>query len=103
MRGSEVVICAVPVQVAALQDPIARAAKAADVKLFVLSDFGTSTDSFENNLGHRFGVKQSMKKLLREKIDLPYVSFYTGAFTDFFFVYVNYPLKSCEANIVHCY
>lgn len=90
LRGSEVVICTLPVPVAALQAPIARAAKAAGAQLFVLSDFGSSTDSFENNIKHRFGVKQSMKKVLREEIGIPYVSFYTGAFTDFFFVYVKY-------------
>lgn len=72
---------------AALQPHIAKAAKVAGAQLFVLSDYGNSTEGYTER---RFGLKEGMKNLLRDELNLPYATFYVGAITDFFFTYVFY-------------
>jgi hypothetical protein len=62
--------------------PLANAAKAAGVKLFVPSDFGNRTEGKTQGM---WGIKESVKEHL-VKIGLPYARFFTGAFIDWFLV-----------------
>lgn len=81
LRDIDVVISTVSGEAIASQPEIARAAKASGAQLFVPSDFGTNIDDSTDGF---HGVKNSLKTLLRE-IKLPYTSFYTGGFTDYFY------------------
>jgi len=62
---------------------LAVAAKSANVKLFVPSDFGTKLSKIEP--GTPAFEKQKLHNKLKE-LDLPFVSFRTGLFTDAIFV-----------------
>jgi hypothetical protein len=61
------------------QVPLAVAAKAAGVKLFVPSEFGNNTDDVKDGM---LAAKTAVVSKLKE-IGLPYTSYYTGPFSDF--------------------
>jgi hypothetical protein len=61
------------------QETLAKAAKAAGVKLFVPSEYGIDTEDAASGV---FLAKKRFSNLLRE-IDLPYVKIFTGLWTDY--------------------
>lgn len=87
LQNIDVVIAAVTVTPDALnsQIPLANAAKAAGVKLFVPSEFGNPT---AGKTGGMWSIKDAIKKYLLT-IDLPYAQFFNGAFIDWFLI--NHP------------
>ena len=78
LEGVEAVISTLGVTAASLQIPIAEAAKAAGVKLFIPSEFGASTDGAEE--GHL-----AAKRALSDKLAaiVPVTKFFNGNFADF--------------------
>ncbi|TFK48159.1 NAD-binding protein [Heliocybe sulcata] len=63
------------------QNALAEAAKQANAKLFVPSEFGNPT---EGRTGGIWGAKNQLHRKL-EEMAVPYALFYTGAFADWFF------------------
>ena len=61
------------------QKALARAAKAAGVKLFVPSEYGIDTEDATTGV---FLAKKSLSEFLKE-IDLPYVKIFTGLWIDY--------------------
>ncbi|KAI0276919.1 NAD-P-binding protein [Russula aff. rugulosa BPL654] len=78
LAGVDVVISAVAIAALDIQGKVAVAAKNADVKLFVPSEFGFIT---EGNTEGLHGIKAKFQGQLRA-LGLPYVAFYTGKFSD---------------------
>ena len=64
------------------QKDLARAAKEAGVKLFAPSEYGGQSHKATDVA---YPAKKEIQDYLKE-IDLPYTLFYTGLFTDHFFV-----------------
>ena len=62
-----------------VQEALARAAKAAGVKLFVPSEYGKDAEDIAGGL---FLAKRRFTTLLKE-IDLPYVKIFTGLWIDY--------------------
>ena len=77
--GVDVVISTVAIAVLDIQEKLAVAAKNADVKLFVPSEFGNITEGDTEGL---HGTKANIQRQLKA-MDLPYALFYTGKFSDF--------------------
>ena len=77
--GVDVVISTVAIAVLDIQEKLAVAAKNADVKLFVPSEFGNITEGDTEGL---HGTKANIQRQLKA-LDLPYALFYTGKFSDF--------------------
>lgn len=96
LKGIDVVISTIGAAATQLQIPIAEAAKAAGVRLFVPSEFGGSTDGAKQ--GH-----SGMKVAMADKIAsiLPMTKFYTGVFSDFIFEvpYAKLHLKSDSVTV----
>ena len=80
LSGVDVVISTVGAAALGLQDTIASSAKAAGVKLFVPSEFGNPTEGATTG---PLGIKNALRKKLKEEIKLPYTAFFTGPFTDY--------------------
>jgi len=78
-KGIDVVISTLGVGVVDQQDVLARAAKAAGVKLFVPSEYGVTT---ENATSGPLLIKKKFAESLKE-INLPYVKIFTGLWTDY--------------------
>jgi uncharacterized protein YbjT (DUF2867 family) len=78
LTGVEVVISTVAIAALDIQGKVAVAAKNADVKLFVPSEFGFIT---EGNTKGLHGTKADFQGQLKA-LGLPYVAFYTGKFSD---------------------
>jgi uncharacterized protein YbjT (DUF2867 family) len=78
LAGVDVVISTVAIAALDIQGKVAAAAKNADVKLFVPSEFGFIT---EGNTEGLHGIKAKFQGQLRA-LGLPYVAFYTGKFSD---------------------
>jgi NmrA-like family len=78
LTGVEVVISTVSIAALDVQVKIAAAAKNADVKLFVPSEFGFITEGETEGL---HGIKAKFQGQLKA-LGLPYSAFYTGKFPD---------------------
>ena len=79
LTGVDVVISTVPVAALDVQGKIAAAAKEADVKLFVPSEFGGITKEDSEDIR---SVKAKVQGQLRA-LGMPYTAFYTGPFPDY--------------------
>ena len=79
LKGVDVVVSTVAGLALSVQAPLAEAAKAAGVKLFVPAEFGGPSDGRTESV---LGIKNQFKLKLKE-IGLPYVVFNTGLFSDF--------------------
>jgi uncharacterized protein YbjT (DUF2867 family) len=88
LTGVEVVISTISGTPEALdvQKKIAAAAKEADVKLFVPSEFGGNTEGETEGM---FGAKANIQGQLKA-LGIPYATFYTGPFADY--VWASYVL-----------
>jgi len=78
LTGVDVVISTVAIAALDVQGKIATAAKNADVKLFVPSEFGNITEGDTEGFHGTKGNIQGQLKAL----DMPYAAFYTGKFSD---------------------
>jgi len=78
LTGVEVVISTVAIAALGIQGKIVVAAKNADVKLFVPSEFGNITEGDTEGL---HGTKANIQGQLKA-LGLPYAAFYTGKFPD---------------------
>ena len=89
LTGVEVVISTISGEALDVQGKIAAAAKEADVKLFIPSDFGNVTEGETEGM---FGAKANIQTQLKA-LGIPYVVFYTGPFADYIWAsYVSYLL-----------
>lgn len=79
LTGVDVVISTVAIAALDIQGKIAVAAKNADVKLFIPSEFGHITEGDTEGL---HGTKANFQRQLKA-LGLPYAAFYTGKFSDF--------------------
>ena len=89
LTGVEVVISTISGTPEALdvQKKIAAAAKEADVRLFVPSEFGGNTEGETEGM---FGAKANIQGQLKE-LGIPYATFYTGPFADY--IWASYVLS----------
>jgi hypothetical protein len=78
LLGVDVVISTVAIAALAIQGKVAAAAKNADVKLFVPSEFGNITEGDTEGL---HGTKANIQGQLKV-LGLPFAAFYTGKFPD---------------------
>ena len=78
-KGVDVVFSTINASALDQQVALARAAKAAGVKLFVPSEYGINTEDATSGV---FLAKKKFSEFLRE-IDLPYVKIFTGLWTDY--------------------
>ena len=81
LTGVHVVISTISGTALDVQGKIAAAAKEADVKLFVPSDFGGITEGETEGI---FGEKSNIQGQLKA-LGIPYAIFYTGPFADYIF------------------
>lgn len=84
LRGVDVLISVLGGNGLLVQIPLAEAAKAAGVKLFVPSEFGNPNEKISTSdslIGQKVQVQETLKK-----IGLPYALFWTGPFSDFVFI-----------------
>jgi len=81
LTGVDAIISTLPVAGLLSQITIAKAAKAAGVKLFIPSEFGDPTEG-EYPAGTLPALKVQVRKELKD-IGIPYAWFYTGPFPDF--------------------
>jgi uncharacterized protein YbjT (DUF2867 family) len=81
LTGVDVVISTVAIAALNIQEKIAAAAKEADVKLFVPSEFGGNSEEHPEEPLH--GLKANIQGQLKA-LGLPYAGFYTGPFADRF-------------------
>jgi uncharacterized protein YbjT (DUF2867 family) len=79
LTGVDVVISTISGAALDVQGKIAAAAKEADVKLFIPSDFGNNTEGETEGM---FGQKANIQSQLKA-LGLPYAVFYTGPFADY--------------------
>jgi uncharacterized protein YbjT (DUF2867 family) len=84
LTGVEVVISTISSRALEVQGKVAEAAKEADVKLFIPSDFGGNTEGKTVGV---FGTKANFQGQLKA-LGIPYAAFYTGLFADY--VWVSY-------------
>ena len=83
LTGVDVVISTISMAVLNIQGKIAAAAKEADVKLFVLSEFGVNPEEATEGTKERIhGVKANIQGQLKA-LGIPYAGFYTGTFADY--------------------
>src|SRR6267154_402974 len=78
LTGVDVVISTVAIAALDIQGKIVAAAKNADAKLFVPSEFGNITEGDTEGL---HGTKANIQRQLKA-LGLPYAAFYTGKFPD---------------------
>ena len=94
LSGVDVVISTISGTALDVQGKIAEAAKEAEVKLFIPSDFGNVTEgATEGMFGAKAGIQTQLKRL-----GVPYAVFYTGPFADFIWepcVYCRFLIYSC--------
>lgn len=81
LRGIDVLISTLSTGALAPQVPLAQAAKAAGVKLFVPSEFGNPTLDKHGHPGP-LGQKADLHGTLK-KLELPYALFYTGPWPEY--------------------
>jgi len=79
LAGVEVIICTISGEALDVQQKIAAAAKEANVKLFIPSEFGNTTEGETEGL---FGAKANIQIQLKA-LGIPCVVFYTGPFADY--------------------
>jgi len=79
LTGVDVVISTVAIAALGIQGKLAAAAKNADVKLFIPSEFGNITEGDTDPGLH--GTKANFQGQLKA-LGLPYTAFYTGKFPD---------------------
>ena len=82
LTSVDVVISTISGAALDVQGKISAAAKEADVKLFIPSDFGGITEGETEGL---FGEKSNIQGQLRA-LGVPYAIFYTGPFSDYIWV-----------------
>ncbi len=82
LTGVDVVISTIPIPALDVQEKIAAAAKEADVKLFIPSEYGGVTDGKTEGVP---GVKANIQGKLRA-LGMPYAAFYTGVWSDYAWV-----------------
>jgi uncharacterized protein YbjT (DUF2867 family) len=82
LTSVDVVISTISGAALDVQGKIAAAAKEADVKLFIPSDFGGITEGETEGI---FGEKSNIQGQLRA-LGIPYAVFYTGPFSDYIWV-----------------
>ena len=82
LTGVDVVISTVPIAALDVQEKIAAAAKKVDVKLFVPSEYGSSTEGETEGVS---GAKANIQGQLKA-LGMPYAAFYTGPFPDYIWV-----------------
>jgi len=96
LTGVDVVISTISMAALNLQEKIAAAAKEADVKLFVLSEFGGNTEGRTEGVA---GVKANIQGQLKA-LGIPYASFYTGPFADYLWVpFLNLDVTSGKVSV----
>ena len=78
LTNVDVVISTIAIAALDVQGKIVAAAKNADVKLFVPSEFGNITEGDTEGL-HR--TKENIRSQIKA-LDLPYAAFYTGPWAD---------------------
>jgi uncharacterized protein YbjT (DUF2867 family) len=81
LTGVEVVVSTISGAALDVQGKIAAAAKEANVKLFIPSDFGGITEGETEGV---FGQKANIQGQLKA-LGIPYAVFYTGPFADYIF------------------
>ena len=87
LTGVDVVISTISGRAIEVQGKVAAAAKEADVKLFVPSDFGGNNEGKTEGF---FATKANFQGQLKA-LDIPYTAFYTGLFADYIWVsYVSW-------------
>ena len=91
LTGVDVVISTVPAAAFDVQWKVALAAKEADVKLFVPSEFGGISEGASEGLL----VEKANVQVQLQALGLPYTAFYTGAFADQFWE----PYVSCHTSL----
>ena len=96
LAGIDVVVATVGHDAFAVQFPIAEAAKAAGVQLFVPSEFGMATDNTtEPFLAAKGGVSQKIRDLA-----IPTALFFTGGFADWLWLpYIGLDVKSRSVTV----
>jgi len=82
LTGVDVVISTISGRAIEVQGKVAAAAKKADVKLFVPSDFGGNTEGRKEGF---FAIKANFQGQLKA-LGIPYAVFYTGLFADYIWV-----------------
>jgi uncharacterized protein YbjT (DUF2867 family) len=82
LTGVDVVISTISSRAMDVQGKVAAAAKEADVKLFVPSDFGGNTEGKTEGF---FAMKANFRGKLKA-LGIPYAVFYTGLFADYIWV-----------------
>jgi len=96
LTGVEVVISTISGEALDVQGKIAAAAKEADVKLFIPSDFGNVTEGETEGM---FGAKANIQTQLKA-LGVPYVVFYTGPFADYIWAsFLNLDVTSGKVAI----
>ncbi|OWZ07378.1 hypothetical protein PHMEG_00020238 [Phytophthora megakarya] len=91
--GCEVVVCTVNAAHHITQFAIARAAKAAEVQLFVPTEFGMPDEDGPNIM------KQNVRGLLKD-LELPSALFFGGLWAEYLPLFVGYNFKELSMNIV---
>jgi alpha-galactosidase/6-phospho-beta-glucosidase family protein len=81
LTGVDVVISTIPIPALDVQEKIAAAAKEADVKLFVPSEYGLTNGKTEGVPGVKANIRGQLRTL-----GMPYAAFYTGVWSDFAWV-----------------
>jgi alpha-galactosidase/6-phospho-beta-glucosidase family protein len=82
LTGVDVVISTIPIPALDVQEKIAAAAKAVDVKLFVPSEYGSITEGETEGVS---GAKASIQGYLKT-LGMSYAAFYTGPWSDYAWV-----------------
>ncbi|VDB88590.1 unnamed protein product [Peniophora sp. CBMAI 1063] len=93
----DVVVTSLADPVLHLQIPIAEAAKAAGVKLFVPTEFGMPSDEVVDSV---HVAKVEINKKIRDVVGLPTALFYTGNFADWLWKpYITLDVKSGSVGV----
>ena len=96
LSGVDVVISTISGTALDVQGKIAEAAKAADVKLFIPSEFGNVTEGATLGMsGEKASIQDQLKAL-----DIPWAIFYTGPFADYIWAECVYycPFTVCRVK-----
>ncbi|KZO93440.1 NAD(P)-binding protein [Calocera viscosa TUFC12733] len=97
LQGIDVLISTLAIPALALQTPLGSAAKAAGVQLFVLSEFGGSSEGHDDGV---FPLKNAQREHLTS-IGLPWIVFCTGFFSDWFWFqpFLGYDLANGRVEV----
>ncbi|KAI0321735.1 NAD-P-binding protein [Amylostereum chailletii] len=96
LAGVDVLVSTIAGPALPIQVPLAEAAKAAGVQLFVPSEFGNPTEGIKEGI---FTHKSNMHAKLRE-IGIPYTLVFNGPFSDYVFIEpVGLDVKSGKVRI----